>query len=202
MSMMTWVRDYLYTTIGGRSRSHLVRIRAIVLSFVLIGLWHGAAWHFVLFGLLHGTGVAWSTLGQPGRRFRAPKTPGGESTVPRAATVGRILRTLAFLYVSLILFRSEDLAGAWLMLTAVVRDLFNISAYIAALIEGQNVAGHALWLIAVVSLVEWLRRDAEHPLSVLSWPRWARWSLYSLLYWMIVYYGSRNVTESFIYFQF
>lgn len=56
ISLSSWLRDYLYIPLGGGRTSHVVR--NLLLTMALGGLWHGAAWHFVLWGIWHGLGLA------------------------------------------------------------------------------------------------------------------------------------------------
>jgi alginate O-acetyltransferase complex protein AlgI len=54
ISLSTWLRDYLYIPLGGSRRGILVTCRNLMITMFLGGLWHGAAWNFVLWGCLHG----------------------------------------------------------------------------------------------------------------------------------------------------
>ncbi len=54
ISLSTWLRDYLFIPLGGSRGSGWMVTRNLFITFTLAGLWHGAAWHFVLFGLLQG----------------------------------------------------------------------------------------------------------------------------------------------------
>ena len=54
ISLSTWFRDYLYIPLGGSRISNLVTLRNLLLVFILCGLWHGAGWNFLLWGLYHG----------------------------------------------------------------------------------------------------------------------------------------------------
>jgi D-alanyl-lipoteichoic acid acyltransferase DltB (MBOAT superfamily) len=58
MSLSRWLRDYLYIGLGGNRKGRLMTYRNLMLTMLLGGLWHGAAWNFVLWGGLHGTGLA------------------------------------------------------------------------------------------------------------------------------------------------
>jgi D-alanyl-lipoteichoic acid acyltransferase DltB (MBOAT superfamily) len=58
MSLLRWLRDYLYIGLGGNRKGHVRTYVNLMLTMLLGGLWHGAAWHFVLWGGLHGTGLA------------------------------------------------------------------------------------------------------------------------------------------------
>lgn len=58
MSLSSWIRDYIYIPLGGNRGSMLFAARNSLISMAISGLWHGAAWHFVLWGLYHGFGLA------------------------------------------------------------------------------------------------------------------------------------------------
>jgi alginate O-acetyltransferase complex protein AlgI len=57
MSLSRWLRDYLYISLGGNRKGRAKTYRNLILTFVLGGLWHGAAWNFVLWGGMHGAGL-------------------------------------------------------------------------------------------------------------------------------------------------
>jgi alginate O-acetyltransferase complex protein AlgI len=54
ISLSTWLRDYLYIPLGGSRNGPIVMLFALMMTMLLGGLWHGASWNFVLWGLLHG----------------------------------------------------------------------------------------------------------------------------------------------------
>ncbi|WGF89056.1 MBOAT family O-acyltransferase [Marinivivus vitaminiproducens] len=57
VSLSTWLRDYLYIPLGGNRGSRLFQARNLMLTMVLGGLWHGAAWTFVIWGAMHGAAL-------------------------------------------------------------------------------------------------------------------------------------------------
>jgi alginate O-acetyltransferase complex protein AlgI len=54
ISLSTWFRDYLYIPLGGNQQSSIRTYMNLVIVFLLCGLWHGASWNFVIWGLFHG----------------------------------------------------------------------------------------------------------------------------------------------------
>jgi D-alanyl-lipoteichoic acid acyltransferase DltB (MBOAT superfamily) len=58
ISLSSWLRDYLYIPLGGNRGSKLATYRNLMITMVLGGLWHGAAWTFVAWGALHGVGLS------------------------------------------------------------------------------------------------------------------------------------------------
>lgn len=58
MSLSSWIRDYIYIPLGGSRRGLPRTLANLVVAFTLCGLWHGAAWNFVVWGAWHGLGLA------------------------------------------------------------------------------------------------------------------------------------------------
>lgn len=117
ITLSRWLRDYLYIPLGGSRGSRRATYRNLMITMLLGGLWHGAAWTFVLWGGLHGIGLAverWSAERRGGDRGR-----------PAPTVRGRMLQRLVTFHVvclGWVLFRAESLetAGAllWRALTA------------------------------------------------------------------------------------
>ncbi|MGE5268967.1 MAG: MBOAT family O-acyltransferase [Thiohalocapsa sp.] len=112
ISLSNWLRDYLYKPLGGNRRGRLKTYRNLLVTMLLGGLWHGAAWKFVAWGGLHGGGLAVERLIEPlierwlGRRSQTP--------------LGRIVATVIvfhFVCLAWIFFRAEDFEMARLYLT-------------------------------------------------------------------------------------
>ncbi len=62
ISLSTWLRDYLYISLGGNRHGELKRYRNLMITMVLGGLWHGAAWTFIFWGFLHGLALSLNHL--------------------------------------------------------------------------------------------------------------------------------------------
>ena len=67
MSLSRWLRDYLYIPLGGNRKGDFITLNNIMTTFIIGGIWHGAGWTFVFWGLLHGIALviqrAWNQLG-------------------------------------------------------------------------------------------------------------------------------------------
>ena len=81
MSLSTWLRDYLYISLGGNRGGRTKTYRNLMLTMLLGGLWHGAAWTFVVWGALHGGGLALHRLWRT-RTGDDPGTPAGTAPSP------------------------------------------------------------------------------------------------------------------------
>jgi alginate O-acetyltransferase complex protein AlgI len=74
ISLSSWIRDYIYIPLGGNRVGLPRKILNGTIAFGLCGLWHGPAWHFILWGLYHGAGLAISSnypalCGKPGKKL-------------------------------------------------------------------------------------------------------------------------------------
>lgn len=58
MSLSSWVRDYIYITLGGNRRGKVMTLLNLTLAMTIVGLWHGAGWNFAVWGLYHGIGLS------------------------------------------------------------------------------------------------------------------------------------------------
>ena len=103
MSLSGWFRDYVYIPLGGSRCSLAKNCRNLLIVFLLTGLWHGAAWQYVAFGLLHGVLLCLERLGL--RKF-----------LERIPVLFAHIYTLVVLWFTLIIFGAHGLAeglAAW-----------------------------------------------------------------------------------------
>ena len=112
ITLSRWLRDYLYIPLGGSSGSEGKTMRNIMITMVLGGLWHGAAWTFVFWGALHGFGqvVGHLTTPPPGDRGLPPVADG-----PVRIWVQRFL-TFQFVCLGWVFFNSSGLSQAFAVL--------------------------------------------------------------------------------------
>ncbi len=102
MTLSRFLRDFLYIPLGGSRGSRLLTYRNLLLTMVLGGLWHGAAWTFVLWGLYHGIGLV------------AEHALGGRVRLPGWL---RWLVTFHLVVLGWVLFRAQDIGLAWTFLS-------------------------------------------------------------------------------------
>ena len=105
ISLSTWFRDYLYIPLGGNRRGAARTYANLLIVFILCGLWHGASWTFVIWGLYHGLFLVLERLGLGGVLKR---------TVPEL----RHVYTLLVVMVGWVFFRANDLPQALQFLAA------------------------------------------------------------------------------------
>ena len=116
ISLSTWLRDYLYIPLGGSRGGSLLTYRNLMLTMALGGLWHGASWTFVLWGIYHGLLLVGHRLASPWLNRIQPTDP-----VDRACWKGlRIVVTFHLVCAGWLLFRAESMAQVGGMLAAIV----------------------------------------------------------------------------------
>jgi alginate O-acetyltransferase complex protein AlgI len=189
ISLSTFLRDYLYIPLGG-NRSGVVRaaINLLIVMFVG-GLWHGAAWTFVVWGVIHGLYLVLE------RVLRAVfKDAAWTSHLGVQVLLG--LATYVAVCVTWVFFRAGDFGSAMRLLLAMAGQLPIAGDAILPTREILQVALVTAGLLAA----HWLLRDTSLEAVVSRAPRWAIAGVWSvMLFSLILNQGSGN---AFIYFQF
>jgi D-alanyl-lipoteichoic acid acyltransferase DltB (MBOAT superfamily) len=194
ISLTTWFRDYVFLPLSGGkpAESRLLLIRSYLITFTVSGLWHGANWTFVIWGLLQGLYhipyILFPRLRSDIRQTRPPFTAAGTL---RAAV--QTLSTLGLNLFSLVFFMSPSLDHALAYLCEMATpNLFSPLNYF-----GAEVAG-ALGFLGF----EWLlmHRKETYPFQRAGLPQPLRWAAYLALSCLILYYNYDR--KAFIYFQF
>lgn len=138
MTLSRWLRDYLFVSLGGSRRGLGRTARNLFLTMLLGGLWHGAAWTFVLWGALHGAGLVIERL------VLATKLAETVAQRPAISLVVRVLSTVATFHVvcvGWVLFRAESVRDAWVMLS-------RIASRVSVASDPRRTTG---WLCAVIA---------------------------------------------------
>ena len=152
ISLSTWFRDYLYIPLGGNRRGKTRTYGNLIFTMLLCGLWHGAAWTFVLWGLLHGLYLSGHRIVLRKRKpdFSWPRTFSGW-----VVDIARIFLTFHFVVLAWVLFRAPNLKSALLYFQGLTRlhDFTGISAsvlfaggLVIALDLAQTWFGSHTWL--------------------------------------------------------
>ncbi|MCM1095896.1 MAG: hypothetical protein NC333_06450 [Terasakiella sp.] len=199
ISLNTWFTDYVYIPLGGSRRGRGRTLVNIMIVFILSGLWHGAAWTFVVWGLYNGLLIVLCRLAgikNSGRRLSAPGR-----FFPSVRDAGMMLLTFILVMVGWVIFRSETLSMARDYLCGICTpSLFSAPAF-GALNIATFYWAPTLFFIAVLQAVEWCMRDRAFGLDIgFIQSRALRWGIYlALIMVMTVFAGTQ---AQFIYFQF
>ena len=188
ISLGSWCRDYVYIPLGGNRRGKLRQAINALITFALIGLWHGANWTFLVFGVIQA--IYFGTL----LMVKAAKKRGivAENTLfPNGRELFQVLATFFLFSASTIIFRSNSLGTS-------------IDYYQALLeFDGWEWGGllKPVVLAALFMSFEWFTRRYEHAFEMKNWAMPSRWITYWGVLASIIFYGEFS-ERSFIYFQF
>ena len=182
ISLTSWFRDYVYIPLGGNRRGLLRTIFNTFVVFLICGLWHGANWTYLVWGLYNV--LLFLPLILLGKSKRYKDAPLVWKQLPQ------MLLTFVLVTIGWIIFRAPSMAEAWGYVCAMCSaSLFSQPATI------QYPVWCAMAAIILMLSLEWHYRDAESvplPKSI-----WAYYPLIIAIWW----FAYRN-TQEFIYFQF
>ncbi|MEI2722456.1 MAG: MBOAT family O-acyltransferase [Verrucomicrobiota bacterium] len=199
ISLSTWFRDYVYIPLGGNRHSTSRRYLNLLIVFAASGLWHGAAWTFVIWGSLHGGYLVLSQVLAPARQVCARAL--GLSRIPGLVAWVETLWVCLLVLIGWVFFRASSFADAMHVLTHApvlhafrVQDLFGLG-----LPRFEMVV--ACLMIVTVMVVDWLL--VHRPAFVMTcWRKRAfRWACLVGCFYGIVFFGVFDKVQ-FIYFQF
>lgn len=185
ITLSTWLRDYLYIPLGGNRDGAIRTYRNLMITMLLGGLWHGAAWTFVFWGFLHGLYLAVE------RYLR--------TRVSIEWTKWRLLLAARFTYflvlITWVFFRAPTFDKAWHMLKA----MFLLDWSGAVLLQEL-----AVIVVAIVTLglwgAHWRMRDTSVKAVAEHTPSWALGLGWAIMLVLIAI--AQGTGEQFIYFQF
>ncbi|MEE2777826.1 MAG: MBOAT family protein [Acidobacteriota bacterium] len=185
ISLSSWLRDYLYIPLGGNRRGAVRTYVNLALVMLLGGLWHGAAWTFVIWGGLHGVLLAVE---------RARGGRGLFSTLPQPLQVAG---TFLLVTIAWVPFRADDIvtAGSYL---AAMAGLGSSSAQ-SALVGGVIHTPYYLLVLAIAATVAWAAPQTWDWTRTLS-P--ARAAACTTLFWAALAVLHTQSYNPFIYFIF
>lgn len=182
ISLSAWLKDYLYIPLGGNRRGRLITYRNLMITMLLGGLWHGAAWTFVVWGGLHGLYLAVERM-LPDRY-----APDSRTSTAWAFATG------ALVALTWIPFRAADFSDA----TAVFSGLVAGASGAAPSLSALTVVALATWLTVIVDRVE-VRWEDVNPLRIRSAA--VEGVAYAAAFVGVVVLSGAS-TVPFIYFQF
>jgi alginate O-acetyltransferase complex protein AlgI len=188
ISLSRWLRDYLYIPLGGSHSGTLLTYRNLMLTMVLGGLWHGAAWTFVVWGVYHGVLLVVHRLASPWLAAIQPRDP-----IDRACWAGlRMFVTFHLVCAGWLIFRATTLEQAIGMLTSIAfRPAIPAAAYLAPV----------AFLIIPLWIVQFVQFSARDLNVIARTPWYVRSVFYTACFYAIVLAGQFG-GQQFIYFQF
>lgn len=196
ISLSTWLRDYLYIPLGGNRKGVLDTYKNIAITMLLGGLWHGAAWTFVIWGAYQGSLLIIYSMLRP----ILVKIPSSTDII--IEKVWFFIRALLFFHLvclGWLIFRSQSLQQIFNMLWALIFN-FNIAS-------GFSIGSYVFDMIFFISFlfaIEFAQFIKHDSLIVYKTNVLFKSAIYVILFYLMVNYGVLYGTggKEFIYFQF
>ena len=188
ISLSTFLRDYLYIPLGGNQVRPRRAAANLVIVMFLGGLWHGAAWTFVVWGLLHGSYLVMERV----VRVCCAHRPALNNPVGWA--IGGVATFIA-VCIAWVFFRAPDFTVASRMLAG----MFGGHIHGDAILPTREILQVALVVCGMV-VTHCLLRDSSIEIAVTRSPRWAVTAVWALMACAIVL--TQGNSNAFIYFQF
>jgi D-alanyl-lipoteichoic acid acyltransferase DltB (MBOAT superfamily) len=196
ISLNTWFRDYLYIPLGGSRGGKRMVVRNTLIIFLVSGLWHGADWHFIAWGLVCALTFLPLVLFSERMKRRPPLAQ--DRWLPSITEVGQILLTFALVCMAWVFFRATSVPNALITFQRIASEsLFTLPD----LVDHKAFKITALGVVIMLAM-EWINRDRQHGLQMdgrLNKP--LRVMLYYGLIVLLVLFSPSSGGD-FIYFQF
>ncbi|MBJ6367154.1 MBOAT family protein [Snuella sp. CAU 1569] len=185
ISLSSWLKDYLYIPLGGNRHGIIRMYVALMVTMLLGGLWHGAAWTFIVWGGLHGIYLILEKLQKRYVPFKI------------TAWNGILLAFLTFSCVNItwVFFRSRKFDTAWNM----IKSMFYAQTEGAKILDTFTIVKVSV-LIAILFLCHWVMRDTSMKDVSLKTKPWVLGAFWGIMVFLIVI--AQGSGEQFIYFQF
>ena len=201
ISLTSWFTDYLYIPLGGNQKGFIRQCVNIIIVFAISGLWHGASYHFVAWGLLHaGYQIAGIIKNQIWKNMGA-KDDVQDSFSRR---LGKRIVTFALVDFAWVFFAADHLHHVFGIYHQMLTTFQTTSIYEIGLDRGNwFILSFGIFVLMAVDIIH--ERGDSVFLLVNRQTLWFRWILYLGLIWCIILFGIYGVgydSSQFIYFQF
>lgn len=208
ISLSTWFKDYLYIPLGGSRCGKLRKHFNTVLTFLVSGLWHGASWHYAVWGAVHGILQVIETEAEAFSRKTGKPKSGKQETF--SFRFGQTARTYILTLFTLIFFRAQSMSQA-IGCIQIIFTKFNPWAFtdgtlysLGLDISEMNILMPALAVLLFVSLVKYIRNE-NLDVFLSRQCLWFRWLVIAGLFagiFLYGIYGPEYDENQFLYFQF
>ena len=199
ISLTSWFKDYLYIPLGGSREGRILTIRNTCIVFLVCGLWHGAHWSFIVWGIIHAIGFMFLLLRKK-NRIHTNNIVAFDKELPDFQESLKIILTFSFVTFSWIFFRLTNLSDSIGFVKQILKSsIQNPRQYCTFNHYGISVIYYA---IPFVLIDWWLRRD-ERKLRVIPNVVLRNAVYFCMIITILFLLIIRNKgSNNFIYFQF
>ena len=196
ISLNTWFRDYVYIPLGGSRGSDWIKVRNVFIIFIISGLWHGANWTFLTWGLLNACFFLPLMLAKSNRKNLDIVAQG--KLLPSIKEAFQIGITFGLTVFAWIFFRAENISMAFEYISTILSPSLISKPYVF----GVGLAKAFLTTIFIIVMlgIEWFGREKDTPVYFNQQAKWVRWGMLFFIAIAIFLFGEKQ--QDFIYFQF
>ena len=195
ISLSSWVRDYLYLPLIFKNRKSTLRIfTGLMISFFLIGFWHGAGLNFIIFGIIQGLFVGVHTV----IRKKIPFLRNHFFFKTKLGTVISILITQYLMFFSFLAFRIQDMDHLFYSMQKYLLIDFQIAETIGV-IQSHKISIALMILFMIIHFISFKKGNLVEKFANLNYFYWVLFLITGILLILLFYNG--NPTD-FIYFKF
>ncbi len=205
VSLNNWFINYVYIPLGGSKKGKLRKYVNTMAVFTLSGMWHGAALHYVIWGMLSGFFQVMGDVTKPVRKRLEDRFPVRGGVMPHIHGAFQILVTFACFVIALVFFRAESTAQALVIFGRIFTPMsLSEIASVSIFDLGLGVFNMLYLLCGLALLIIYdviNERTGDAPLFIATRPTWMRWCIYYVMILMML--GSASIgAKQFIYFEF
>ena len=205
ISLSTWFRDYVYIPLGGNKVNKNRWYLNLMIVFMLSGIWHGANWNFLIWGLLHGTYLVFENI-------FFDKIPAIKNQTNSIAVFFKRVFVFILVCYAWVFFRAQTTTDAFHIIKSSlvgipqqIKDIFSntLNARLHILYVNQSFFNFiiAIFFIMVLSIIHHNQKNKKFDQWLMSKKNTTRWLIYYFLVISFICFGVFNRTD-FIYFQF
>lgn len=207
MSLTSWFRDYLYIPLGGSRKGKVRAYLNLMIVFLLSGLWHGAAWHFAIWGGVNGLlCVIQNAFAKYVNKIQKKIRIDSEKIGFRFL---QSLLTFLLVDAAWIFFRADSVHAAVSMMGSIVSDFrlgWFLNAEWVSLFKDIKILPVLMIGILILTVADYLKMKGTDVAGIiLSQQVIVRWIVYFVFFLLVIYwgrYGADYEQKQFIYFQF
>ncbi len=207
ISLSMWLRDYIYFPLGGSRCSKIKKYRNILITFFISGLWHGANWTFIIWGMIHGLSIILDDIFKP--VFQKIYSIFNINTQCFSFRLFQIIIAFLIINYSLLFFRAPDIETAVIM-TKQMFSVWNPWIFFDNSLYDMGLSRKDFYVLCFSIIILWavsfmqekgikIREELAKQNLVFRW----------ILYWIAIFgiltfgvYGTAYNANQFIYFQF
>ena len=194
ISLSSWLRDYLYIPLGGNKKSKSRTYVNLAVVMILGGLWHGASWNFIIWGMLHGTYLAI-------HKIISDRFPSLKNNFFFKSKIGRLISILImqyFVFLAWIPFRANNLEDAIYAIQKYVLFDFQANGVISLILQNK-LSVVLIILFIILHIISYKKYNIVDQISKFQLRHWT--IIIMIILGAIVFFYNGN-PEDFIYFRF